>query len=122
VTERRRRTTETVAIVPHDHGDLQRFLSEPNGKVMLRSHGLRRAFFTTAQRVNETLPGYTIDIHKAGLSGLARPIGSLRVTDGELMVMHHLPNGIQTTELNTLADALARKFRWKVRTLPNLAD
>ncbi len=102
------------------HGDLEQFLSSKTGRTMLSGRSLRRAFFATPQRVNEKLAGYAIDIHEVGLKGLAKRIGSLRVTKGELMVTRHLPDEGKTRKLNELANILGHRFNWRIKILPNI--
>ena len=103
-----------------EHQKLADFLNSQQGKTMLKAHGLRRALGFTPQRINEKLPGYSIDIHHRGLKGIGTPIGSMRVSDGTLSVMHHLPNGRETRELKQLAQMLASRFHWEVQNLRNI--
>ncbi|MDP3742640.1 MAG: hypothetical protein Q8R15_04970 [Candidatus Micrarchaeota archaeon] len=92
--------------------ELRNFLASEKGKLMVKSHGFRRAFIATPRRVNEALADYEINLHQLGRKGLLKPTGSIEITPGALLVRHYKK---MNPELTSLGEAIAIELRLNPR-------
>ncbi len=95
------------------HADLRSLFGSVKGRTMLSGRKLRRAFWPSPQRINEEFSNvdYAIHVHEKGLRGIAKPIGSLAIRDGHLVVTYFRGREPQTLVLQRLANSVADELK-----------